>query len=318
MAEKDMTEKTLESYNDVFADIINVLFFNGKRKIKEEELEQAVTRSVYKADQKLREQERDTAKYWRSHSIRISLLGIENETVSEDDMPLRIFGYDGASYRDQIYSVKDKNGRYRKNTNPRYPVATAVLYFGTSRWNKPTTIYECVAGCLDEEMKPFVTDLKINLFEIAFLTDEQVAMFQSDFRIVADYFVQMRKNQDYKPSEIQFQHVKEILQLMSVLTKDRRFEEAANDTVEGGESKNMCEVLDRIEKRGELAGEKRGELIGEKRGELIGTKKGELKKARQTARNLKSRGFSNKDIAEIVEVEPDTVNSWFPDTPLHP
>lgn len=42
-------------------------------------------------------------------------------------------------------------------------------------------------------MKPFVTNLKINLFEIAFLTDEQVAMFKSDFRIVADYFVQIRK-----------------------------------------------------------------------------------------------------------------------------
>ncbi len=27
MAEKDMIEKTLESYNDVFADIVNVLLF---------------------------------------------------------------------------------------------------------------------------------------------------------------------------------------------------------------------------------------------------------------------------------------------------
>ena len=58
MAEKDMTEKTLESYNDVFADIINVLFFGGKEVVKEEELEQAVMRSIYKTDGKLREQER--------------------------------------------------------------------------------------------------------------------------------------------------------------------------------------------------------------------------------------------------------------------
>lgn len=33
-----MTEKALEAYNDVFADIVNVLLFNGKEKIKEEEL----------------------------------------------------------------------------------------------------------------------------------------------------------------------------------------------------------------------------------------------------------------------------------------
>jgi hypothetical protein len=30
--------------------------------------------------------------------------------------------------------------------------------------------------------------------DIAFLSEEQVLMFKSDFRIVADYFVQMRKN----------------------------------------------------------------------------------------------------------------------------
>ena len=29
MAQKDITKKTLESYNDVFADILNVLLFHG-------------------------------------------------------------------------------------------------------------------------------------------------------------------------------------------------------------------------------------------------------------------------------------------------
>ena len=40
MAEKDIAEKTLEAYNDVFADIINVLLFDGKQHIREEELEE--------------------------------------------------------------------------------------------------------------------------------------------------------------------------------------------------------------------------------------------------------------------------------------
>ncbi|MGM9928888.1 MAG: hypothetical protein ACI35P_13155 [Bacillus sp. (in: firmicutes)] len=39
------------------------------------------------------------------------------------------------------------------------------------------------------EFEEFVNDYKINLFEIAYLTREQIDMFQSDFRIVADYFV---------------------------------------------------------------------------------------------------------------------------------
>ena len=30
MGEKDLTEKILEDYNDIFADIVNVLVFKGK------------------------------------------------------------------------------------------------------------------------------------------------------------------------------------------------------------------------------------------------------------------------------------------------
>ena len=294
-----MAEKTLESYNDVFADIINVLFFKGNEIVKEEELEQAVMRSVYKTDGKLREQERDTAKYWRKHNIRISLFGLENETEPESDIPIRVFGYDGASYRDQLFYVKGEDGKYRKNNNPRYPIATAVLYFGTIYCNKPTTIHECVAECLDEDMKPFVNDFKINLFEIAFLSEEQVAMFKSDFRIVADYFVQIRKNKDYTPTDTQMKHVKEVLQLMSVLTRDYRFEEAADAVMEGDEPKNMCEVLDKVEQRGKKIGEEIGKEIGE------------MRKAKKAAANMKAKGYSNKEISEIVEVDIEIIDRWF-------
>ena len=58
-----MTEKTLEDYDDVFADIVNVLLFNGKCLVKESDLSPETARSIYKADNKLHSQERDVAKY---------------------------------------------------------------------------------------------------------------------------------------------------------------------------------------------------------------------------------------------------------------
>ena len=39
MAEKDIAEKILEDYPDVFADIVNGLLFDGKTVIRPEELE---------------------------------------------------------------------------------------------------------------------------------------------------------------------------------------------------------------------------------------------------------------------------------------
>ena len=44
MGEKDLSQKTLEDYNDVFADIVNGCLFNGDDVIYEYELEQEIPR----------------------------------------------------------------------------------------------------------------------------------------------------------------------------------------------------------------------------------------------------------------------------------
>lgn len=197
MGEADITEKLLEAYDDVFSDIINVLLFDGKRLVKEDELSDAVPLSGYKdSEGKMHEQERDVAKYWRNGSIRICLYGLENQTDIDVDIPLRVIGYDGAAYRAQILADKESDGKKKKK--PRYPVVTLVLYFGEERWNKHKSLQECLE--IPPELKPYVSDYKVNVFEIAWLEPETVAKFRSDFGIVADYFVQIRRNKEYRPS----------------------------------------------------------------------------------------------------------------------
>ena len=92
MHEKDILEKTLESYNDVFADIVNVLVFNGERVIAEDDLEDRATFSAYKAEGRLRFQERDVSKYWRRSMVKLVLIGLENMTAVSRYMPLRVMG----------------------------------------------------------------------------------------------------------------------------------------------------------------------------------------------------------------------------------
>ena len=248
MAEKDIAEKTLEAYNDVFADIVNVLLFSGKLVVKEDDLEEESPYSSYKADGKLHAQERDVAKYWRFGLVRIAFYGLENQTVIDSDMPLRLFGYDGAAYRAQLLTNKKA---------ARYPIITLVLYFGYDKyWNVPTTLYDSLS--IPEELKPYVNDYKMNLFQIAYLSDEQVQMFQSDFHIVADYFVQMRKNRDYTAPDTTMKHVHELLQLMSVMTRDNRFKDVYSTEMEGVNTKKI-EVLYKIENRGISKGITKGE-----------------------------------------------------------
>ena len=251
MAQKDSSEKILESYNDVFSDIVNVLLFDGRQVLGADELEDQAPRSYYKADGRLHEIERDVAKRWKNGNIRVACIGFENQTAADPDMPLRVMGYDGAEYRAQLLSGKDSG---------RYPVVTLVLYFGHEKpWSGPLSLKERLR--IPEEFAPYVNDYKINLFQIAYLTREQVELFQSDFKVVADYFVQKRENGDYIPSSQELTHVQETLQLLSIMTNDHRFEEAYNTDSDGrkGGPRNMCDVLEKVESRGIEKGKIEGE-----------------------------------------------------------
>ena len=58
MKDKDITQKMLEKYNDVFADILNVLLFDGKDVVDESSLSDALPMSMLKIGSNVRLQER--------------------------------------------------------------------------------------------------------------------------------------------------------------------------------------------------------------------------------------------------------------------
>lgn len=92
MAQKDRIEKILEEYNDVFADIVNVLGFEGYLAVSQDSLRTGPTASVYQDRQgSNREQFRDAVvQNYQSHhkegemEMSCSLLDyIENKGISE-------------------------------------------------------------------------------------------------------------------------------------------------------------------------------------------------------------------------------------------
>ena len=206
---KDITQKMLERYNDVFADIVNVLLFNGKRIVDEDALIDTPVDSTLKIDGEIHSQDRDVAKYWKNSQINIALFGLENQTVPDKLMPMRVIGYDGAEYKKQVL----EENRYKK----KYPVITLVLYMGYDRnWKYSNSLLDLLE--VDDNLKPYVNDYKINVFEIAFLDREKIDLFKSDFRMLADYLYQMRTTDSYEGDESDIKHVDEILMLMSAMS----------------------------------------------------------------------------------------------------
>lgn len=83
MGKKDLTEKILMDYNDVFADILNAYLFHGEEFIDPDNLENVSVHSQYKeAKGELHEQERDVVKFYNRDRVRVHLgiFGIENQS----------------------------------------------------------------------------------------------------------------------------------------------------------------------------------------------------------------------------------------------
>ena len=261
---KDITQKMLERYNDVFADIVNVLLFNGKKIVDEDALIDTPADSALKIDGEIHSQDRDVAKYWKNSQINIALFGLENQTVPDKLMPMRVIGYDGAEYKKQVL----EENRYKK----KYPVITLVLYMGYERnWKYSNSLLDLLE--VDEKLKPYVNDYKINVFEIAFLDREKIELFKSDFRMLADYLYQMRTTNSYKGDESNIKHVDEILMLMSAMSGFKNVENIIKVAHERKVS-NMKGFFELAEEKGLERGLELGRTEGREEGLQLGRTEG--------------------------------------------
>ena len=252
MAEKDKVEKLLEDYPDVFADIINVLIYDGKQVVKPEELRTTNVQSQYKAsDDVLHEEERDILKEWTKGKDYKVFFGIENQTTKDRKMPLRVIAYDGASYRSQML---------KKNQKDFCKVITLVLHFGNRRWEGDKELQEIIKKQSGEE--EWFQNYKLNVVDIAYLTEKQIKMFRSDFGIIADYFVKRRKGYKAIENHQPIKHVDEMLKFMKIFAEDNRFLKLNVKKDEKGEV-TMCTILDAVEQKGINKGKKIGYKNGQ-------------------------------------------------------
>ena len=116
-------------------------------------------------------------------------------------------------------------------------------------------------------------------------------MFQSDFGIIADYFVKRRKG--YKPIENhkQIKHVDEMLKFMKIFAEDERFLQL--DIKKDGKGEvTMCTILDNAINKGIEQGIERGITQGEN-----------LKLIMQVQKKMKKGDSITKIADDLVEDE---------------
>lgn len=205
----------------------------------------------------MQDQRRDTLKNHQDGSnLVIAAFGIENQTGYDRTMPVRVLGYDSSSYKAQI----------EQRCALLHPVITIVLNFSDQRWGGVQALRDLM-GEIPKELEPYFQDYRIHVFDIAFLSDDVIASFQSDFRVVAQFFKNRRLGRPALSDNKVLDYPAEITEFLAVFTGDNRyrsFKSAAEAVRQRGESMAICWMAQELFEQGEKQGEERGEERGEK------------------------------------------------------
>lgn len=245
MNKNDHVEKLLEDCNDVFADIYNTLLFR-KPLLKEDFLQFGPTESIYKNDSNATaEQRRDVLKIYQNQvNLVISSFGIENQSSYDKYMPIRIMGYDAGSYNQQVKNVEKKKVIY--------PVITIVLNFSNRPWKEIKDLHSLLT--IPDELKPFVKNYEITVFDIAFLEDDVINEFTSDFKAIARFFKDRRLNKNaLADNTVELKYPSAVTEFLAVFTNDswyRDINDLIMESQKKGERITMCNVAQAIAEKG--------------------------------------------------------------------
>ena len=292
MAKKDLASKKIEDYNEVFADIYNTLLFQ-KKILDPGQLGAGPTESIYRTDQKdMNEQRRDILKKYRSEThLLISSLGIENQAEIDQRMPVRVMGYDFGTYRQQLMDQEKKLT----------PVITIVLNMSDKKWQAAKSLHEMLD--IDMGLKEYVQDYKIHVFDIAFLEDEVIESFTSDFKEIASFFKKRRLGEDPLASNRELDHPRAVMEFISAFTRDERYLEGMqyleNARRKGG-AITMCHVVDELIAKGERQGMLKGRREGKREGILYGKVELLSEMHFPIARIAERLGISQEQVKEIL------------------
>ena len=288
MGSKDLAEKNLLQYKDVFSDIVNVNLFGGRHYISANELSREPGELITKSssDNKLKQLQMDVPmKCDKKYNTRFFVC-LENQSDINNIMPVRDMGYQHAKYMEQVRTIKETNRQQQMYPSPITkgihdtqkldPVITLVLNYSQKEWKKPKQLQDVlnIPDDMREEFEQWISPHSIGIINLANQSESTMQMYRSDFKEKLESF--------FRTTDFKLDHPEAFLDWLAAVANDDRYIKAKqliDKQNEKGGHINMCVLLDMYEERGEARGiaigEERGIAIGEKRGITIGEERGE-------------------------------------------
>lgn len=163
-------------------------------------------------------------------------------------MVLRKAGYTGGGYREQ----------YEGKVMDMYPIIEMILYWGREHWEKQPGIHELCCGKVSEELRKYVDDIKVHIWEMRYLPQEVRERFHSDMRIVLDYLAEGNNLR----SDQKVVHKAALIRMINVLSgeKDATTESAIlkEMNIREEDEITMCELFEQYVRMGKREGRQEG------------------------------------------------------------
>lgn len=277
MGQKDLSEKNLEYFPDVFADIINALLYEGEPVIEPDSLVAAPTETLYYSQfGNLRNQFNDVSKYQMQDGTIHLQYTLENETKANRRMIFRRVGYEGAVYREQLD---------RRET---FPFIGLILYWGRRKWHHPRSVTEYFSERkIPLETWKYINNFRMPVFQMARLPGDVRSRFTSDMRIIVDY---LAEGENYIPTNQPIRHVEAFMLMMKNITGDEKYEELIplllENEEEEGEEITMVNLFDKYWNMGVTEGISQGISQGFSQGTTRGASQMLVKNVDSLIRNL--------------------------------
>ena len=292
MGSKDLREKHLFSYNDVFACAWNELAPSDAKSpgivqkwFDAEDLTDAPTEGVATHRGGISHRHRDIFKYAGDCAgLNIAMFGLENQTADDWDMPSRVMMYDAMSYSAQT--------QRRRSGQKLVPIFTRVLYFGyNKRWKAPRRLSEQCA--IPDRFRAHFQDYAVDVIELAWLTDDQIERLSGDLKAIAVCLRNFRLGELARRPDTEIAHVREVLDLLGDITGSSWFSDIKDNYESQCGRVKMCEMFEKYNAGLIAAGEERGKAEGKAEGIaegiVIGEKRGEERGKFEGLRDMTKR-----------------------------
>ena len=317
MGKLDVLCKTYMSNNEVFADAFNYLLFDGKKKIKPEDLKPLDTNtiSIELKNSKISnavQKNRDVFKVLsakRTDDIGLLILGVENQIKVHYAMPVRAMLYDSLQYASQV-DMKSKENRKNKKASDSdeflsgftrqdrlIPVITLVVYFGSRAWDAPTNIRD-MFGKVKESIAKYLPNYQMNIISPD-LSDDELDKLSSELGVVMKFIKQSRdkkkllenieKSKDFRNvSNLSATLMNEVTGMNLKINKEK-------------ERIDMCQALKEIIE--DIRTEERVKLKAEKEKTKAEKEKTKAEKEKTKAEKEKTKAEKEKTKAALLRIK---------------